>query len=59
MKYRNKWVEEIVKKENGKFLFFWGHQALKNGEIGNHVSVNGLKSILNLKKIITQQQNIG
>ena len=34
MKYRNKWGEEIVKKENGKFLFFWGHQALKNGEIG-------------------------
>ncbi|MFT4684770.1 MAG: ribA/ribD-fused uncharacterized protein [Flavobacteriales bacterium] len=34
MKYSNKWVEEIVEKENVKFLFFWGHQALKNGETG-------------------------
>lgn len=34
MKYNNKWVEDIVKKDNVKFLFFWGHQKLKGGEIG-------------------------
>ena len=34
MKYNNKWVEEAVQEKSIKFLFFWGHQPLKNNEIG-------------------------
>jgi len=34
MKYNNRWVENIVQENNMKFVFFWGHQPLKNGNIG-------------------------
>lgn len=35
MKYDNEWVvDQVEKDKNIKFLFFWGHQPLKNGEIG-------------------------
>ena len=35
MKYDNNWVQDFVKKEKEeKFLFFWGHRPLENGNIG-------------------------
>ena len=34
MKYNNKWAESIVKDREMKFVFFWGHQPLMNGQIG-------------------------
>ena len=34
MKYNNEWIKKKVEKEDVKFLYFWGHQPQKNGEIG-------------------------
>lgn len=34
MKYNNKWANEKVNNERVKFIYFWGHQPQKNGEIG-------------------------
>ena len=34
MKYNNEWIEGLVKEKEIKFMFFWGHQPLKNGQIG-------------------------
>ncbi|MEP2057471.1 MAG: NADAR family protein [Maribacter litoralis] len=34
MKYNNKWLENLIENKEVKYLFFWGHQPLKNGKIG-------------------------
>jgi ribA/ribD-fused uncharacterized protein len=34
MKYSNEWLEKVVEEKDVKYLFFWGHQPLKNGQIG-------------------------
>lgn len=35
MRYNNKWVtDHLETNEQLKFLFFWGHQPLKNGKVG-------------------------
>lgn len=34
MKYSNKWLKNQIEEMEVKYLFFWGHQPLSNGQIG-------------------------